>query len=82
MLYQAADRYMKEHLNGRTTIPVKEWQTERNKLINEKTSLTADYQKLKAEIRNIEILRQYAEKLDDNELNQHVPERKEMKHEL
>lgn len=64
MLFEAADRYMKEHLNGRTLIPIQEWQAERSKLILEKTSLSTEYQKLKAEIRNMESIRKFAEKLE------------------
>jgi len=64
MLYQSADRYMKEHLKGLTVIPDQDWQDERNKLVKKQTSLISTYQKLKTEIRSMESIHQFAEKLD------------------
>jgi hypothetical protein len=63
ILYEAADRYMKKNLNGRTQIPMKAWQSERMKLTTEKSSLNVKYQSLKDEIRDVEIVRKYAEQI-------------------
>ena len=46
-LYEAAVRYMKEHLNGRTAIPLKAWKTERAKLTGEQPALDHEYKSLK-----------------------------------
>lgn len=56
---------MREHLNGRTVIPVQEWQEERNDFLSKKNSLTADYQRLKSDIRNMENIRKFAVMIDD-----------------
>ena len=65
MLYVAADRYKREHLNGRSVIPVQEWQEERNDVLSKINSLTADYQRLKSDIRNMENIRKFAVMIDD-----------------
>jgi hypothetical protein len=60
-LYEAAARYLKDHLYGRTQIPLKAWQTERIKLTAEKSKLNSEYQTLKSEIKGVETIRKYAE---------------------
>ena len=62
--YEAASRYLKEHLNGRTAIPLKAWQAERVKLTAEKSALGIKYQSLKEEIREVETIRRYAESME------------------
>jgi hypothetical protein len=63
-LYETATRYMKEHLNGRTTIPLKAWQAEHVRLTAEKSALSADYRTLKDEIREVETIRRHAEDME------------------
>jgi len=63
MLYEAAARYIKANLNGRDKIPLKEWKAERVKLIGARSVLDAGYQILKAEIRDVETIRKYAEQI-------------------
>jgi hypothetical protein len=63
MLYEAAARYIKANLNGRDKIPLKEWKAERVKLIGARSVLEAEYKTLKAEIREVETIRKYAEQI-------------------
>lgn len=63
-LYEAANRYMKEHLNGRTAIPLKAWKTERAKLTGEQSALDCEYKLLKEEVREVEAIRRYAESVE------------------
>ena len=60
-LYSAAVEYLKNHLNGRTTLPEKAWKTEREKLLKERFSLAEQYYNLKADVKNVEVLRRGAE---------------------
>jgi hypothetical protein len=62
-LYESADRYLKRHLNGRTSIPMQAWKSERGKLTTERSRLNSKYQTLKSEIREVEIIRKYAEEI-------------------
>jgi hypothetical protein len=63
VLHEAASRYLKEHLNGRTEIPLKKWRAERGRLTAEKSVLTRKYATLKEEVRNVETVRKYAEEV-------------------
>jgi hypothetical protein len=62
-LHEAAMRYLKEHLNGRTEIPLKKWQAERGRLTAEKSVLLREYATLKEEVRDVESIRKYAEEV-------------------
>jgi hypothetical protein len=63
-LHEAASRYLKEHLNGRTEIPLKKWKAERGRLTAEKFVLTREYVALKEEVRDVETIRKYAEEVN------------------
>jgi hypothetical protein len=63
-LHEAAMRYLKEHLNGRTEIPLKKWRAERDRLTAEKSVLTCEYVALKEEVRDMEAIRKYAEEVN------------------
>jgi hypothetical protein len=63
ILHEAASRYLKEHLNGRTEILLKKWRAERGKLTAEKSVLTRKYATLKEEVRDVETVRKYAEEI-------------------
>ena len=56
-LYETAKRYLDGVMNGRKDIPVKAWQAEQAKLIDDRFSLCEDYYRLKDEIQNVEMLR-------------------------
>jgi SMC interacting uncharacterized protein involved in chromosome segregation len=62
-LYEAADRYLKRHLNGRTSIPMQAWKSEREKLTTERSRIGSKYQTLKSEIHEVETIRKYAEEI-------------------
>jgi hypothetical protein len=55
-LYEAADRYLNKHLNGRTAIPLKKWRAERGKLTAERSMLYGKYKTLRSKIREVETL--------------------------
>jgi ATP-dependent exoDNAse (exonuclease V) alpha subunit len=61
MLYESASRYMKEHLNGRTKIPMKEWRAKRSKLAAKNHALSAELRSLKDEIKKVETIRRHAD---------------------
>jgi hypothetical protein len=53
-LYEAAERHLKQHLNGRNEIPLPSWKKEREKLNAEKKTLYAEYHLLKSEVKEME----------------------------
>jgi len=57
-LFESAERYLKGVMNGKTTLPVKSWKAERDKLANEKSRLTQEYTSLKEETRVVEQIKQ------------------------
>jgi hypothetical protein len=63
-LYEAANRYMKEHLNGRTAIPLKAWKSEQAKLTGEQSALDREYKSLKEDVQSVETIRRYAESVE------------------
>jgi hypothetical protein len=63
MLYEAADRYLKKHLNGRTSIPLQTWTSECGRLTVKRSRLNVKYQTLKSEIREVETIRKCAEEI-------------------
>jgi len=70
-LYQNAKQYLDGVMNGRTTIPIKAWLAERDKLSAEKFTLSDKYYRLKEEVRAVEVLRRGAE----NIMGANAPER-------
>jgi hypothetical protein len=70
-LYESASQYLKDHLNGRTTIPEKKWLAEQENLTAERYSLCEEYYKLKGDVKSVETLRHGAESL----MPESVPER-------
>ena len=58
--YEAAKKYLADVLNGRKSLPIKEWQTEQKKLSADKFALCEDYYRLQDEVRSVEILRKSA----------------------
>ena len=81
--HEAAHKYLTEHLNGRTTIPEKAWKTERKKLLQERFDLAEKYYELKADVRNVEVIKRGAERvISDTEQTQDYPRRRSQEHEL
>ena len=72
MLYEAADRYFAEHMNGRITLPIKAWREERDKLLAERFAHVGEYYGLRDDVQSIEVLRRSAERL----MGEIAPERK------
>jgi DNA repair exonuclease SbcCD ATPase subunit len=62
-LYESAKRYFDERMNGRATLPVKAWKDEREKLIDERNTLYQDYDLLKDETREVDLIKYSVEYL-------------------
>ena len=68
--YHAAERYLKEIMNGKTTIPIQAWKDERAKLAAE-IRLNSVYAYLKEEVQQVEVIRRNVESvLHDEALRQ------------
>jgi len=61
--YENAMQYLDAVMNGRTTVPVKAWSAERDKLTAERLTLSEEYYRLKDDVKNVETLRRGAENL-------------------
>ena len=61
--YNAASKYLKDHLNGRTVIPEKDWREEQKRLLAERYDHVEAYYKLREDVRSVEVLRRGAESL-------------------
>lgn len=55
--YEAAERYMKNVMNGKTGIPTKAWKAEQERLIAERKQLSNRYSTLKDEVKEVEQIR-------------------------
>jgi hypothetical protein len=63
-LFESADRYLKDHLNGKVSKPpLKKWKAEYEELTAERFLLCDKYYSLKDEIKNVKILRHGVESL-------------------
>ena len=56
-LYETANRYLRQHLNGRNEIPLKSLKEELEKLTAEKNSLYREYYSLKEQPHEVENIR-------------------------
>jgi len=72
-LYQSAERYLKEIMNGKAGLPVQKWNDERAALAAGKTELNKDYARIKAEVQQVEVIRRNV----DNILREEARERKQ-----
>ena len=59
--YEAADKYLKEHLNGYGKIPEKEWRAELAESLTGRTAQVEKYYKICDDVKNAEALRRGAE---------------------
>ncbi len=61
-LFESAHRYLGQHLNGNTP-PLQSWKEERTKLLTERAALNGQYNMLKEEVREAEIVIRNVERL-------------------
>ena len=61
-LFESAHRYFKQYLNGQTP-PLQSWKEERAKLLIERAALNGQYNTLKEEVREAEIVKRNVERL-------------------
>ena len=61
--FTTAHKYMTQHLNGRTKIPLNEWKNELAELTVQRDILLAESDKLSAELRSAEVIKRNAEKV-------------------
>jgi len=75
-LFQAAERYIKAHLNGRDKIPLVMWEKERTTLTTERQQLNSDYVSLRDEVRKIEKIARSVQDILYQERQREQPTRK------
>ena len=61
VIFSAAKKYISDNLNGRNKIPYKSWTDEHKRLLAERDILNQQYTVLKEDVREVEIIRKYAE---------------------
>ena len=74
-LFEAAERYLKGVMNGRTSLPIKAWKAERVELTAEKSRLNQDYASLKAEVHEVEQIRRSVYSIMREQTQRAVPTR-------
>lgn len=62
-LFEAAERYLADVMNGRATIPTKAWRAEAAQLVAEKQSLYDEYVQMKEEVKDAETIRRCVEQI-------------------
>jgi DNA repair exonuclease SbcCD ATPase subunit len=75
ILFEAANRYLKGVLNGRTEIPIKEWKAEMAEKIAERERLTRKYDRLKGETRKVEQIKRSVEDMLRGDEKERTPMR-------
>jgi len=73
--YNAASKYLKDHLNGRTVISEKDWREEQKRLLAERYDHVDAYYKLREDVRSVEVLRRGAESLMREVTPERIPTR-------
>ena len=76
--YENADKYLKDHLNGRDKISVATWQSGQKKLLAERAVLYREYDEIKAGIKECELVRRNVEQM----VRDNQPERTATTHDL
>ena len=74
-LYEAADRYLKGVMNGKSGIPLKSWIAERVKLTAERGLLNQEYISLKDEVKEAEQIRRGVYDIMQREARERQPHR-------
>ena len=69
LAYETSYNYLKTTLNSNSKIPTNAWKTEKEKLLQERTTLAEQYYTLKDDVKSAETIRRGAE----NILNDHEP---------
>ena len=74
--YEAAERYLNAVMNGKTSIPLKSWKAERDKLNAERQQLSHRYDKLKNEVKEVEQIRRNVYRIlrEENGIEQPIRE--------
>ena len=67
-LYEVSKDYFAKLMNGRTELPIKAWQKEKDTLLAERFALCEKYYRLKDDVRSIEVLQRSAENLMREEM--------------
>jgi ATP-dependent exoDNAse (exonuclease V) alpha subunit len=73
--YQAAIQYLTAVMNGRSELPITDWQKEQKELATKRYALCDEYYSLKEEIPNMEAIRRSIEGLMKDEPNRAQPTR-------
>jgi hypothetical protein len=73
--YQAAGKHFATVMNGRTKLPISDWQREQRELTAKRYALCDEYYELKEEIPNMEAIRRSIEGLMRDESNRAQPTR-------
>lgn len=63
ILFETAEVYLKRHMNGHKTLPIKTWKLEASKLKTEKNILYQQFTLLREEVREVEIIQRNVEQL-------------------
>lgn len=75
--YEAAERYLKGVMNGKTSLPTKAWKAERDKLKAERQQLSRRYSALKDEVKEVEQIRRSVYSILREETRREQPTRKQ-----
>ena len=67
ILYEAAEKYLGTHMNGKTTLPIKAWKSEAARLTAEKDKLYGEFYRLKEEVKEVETIRRNVESMARDE---------------
>ena len=63
ILYKTADKYLKQVMNGRTSLPIKKWKDEAAQLTKDKDILYIKMYSLRDDIKNVESIQRSLEKV-------------------
>ena len=74
-LFEAADRYLKGAMNGKTGLPIKAWKAEHSKLTTEKNKLNQAYAALKNEVWEVEKIKRGVDEIMREEKQKAQPKR-------
>ncbi len=73
-LFESAERYLRGVMNGRTTLPVKAWRDERDRLTAERQTLSREYAALKNEVKEVEKIRKGVDEIMREEQRRAQPQ--------
>jgi len=74
-LYESARDYFSAVMNGRTTLPINDWQKEQQQLLKKRYELCEKFYTLKDEIKSAETIRQSMDQIMRNEPQRAEPQR-------